>query len=75
MPTEYYAGGDRAIYARMVELNRGAFIEGRRASTRMGREHLPRRSAAHEEVLKNVKVDLKETFDNSFVDKANAAAR
>ncbi len=72
VPTEYYAGGDRAIYAKMVELNRGAFTKDGRTEPKAA-ENTYRALSAHEEVLKNVKVDLKETFDNTFVDKAKAA--
>ena len=50
------------------------FIEGRPHRSEWA-ENTYRALEAHEEVLKNAKVDLKETFDNSFVDKAAAAAR
>ena len=72
VPAEYYAGGDRATYAKMVELNRGAFSKDGRIDLKAA-ENTYRALAAHEEVLKNAKVDLKETFDNTFVDKAAAA--
>jgi NitT/TauT family transport system substrate-binding protein len=74
VPPEFYAGGDRATYARMVELNRGAFSKDGRADLKAA-ETTYRALAAHEGVLKNAKVDLRDTFDNAFVDKANAALR
>jgi len=74
VPAEYYAGGGREIYAEMVKLNRGAFSKDGRIELAWA-ENTYRALAAHEEVLKNVKVDLKETFDNTFADKANAALR
>jgi len=74
VPAEYYSGGDRATYAKMVELNRGAFSKDGRIDLKAA-ENTYRALAAHEEVLKNAKVDLKDTFDNTFVDKAAAAAR
>jgi NitT/TauT family transport system substrate-binding protein len=72
VPAEYYSGGDRATYAKMVELNRGAFSKDGRIDLKAA-ENTYRALAAHEEVLKNAKVDLKETFDNTFVEKAAAA--
>jgi NitT/TauT family transport system substrate-binding protein len=74
VPTEYYAGGDRAVYARMLELNRGAFTKDARIDPAWA-ETTFRAVSAHDEALKNVKIDLKETYDNSFADKANAALR
>ena len=74
VPPDYYAGGDRAIYAKMIELNRGAFSKDGRVELKAA-ENTYRALSAHEEVLKNAKVDLKETFDNAFVDKASAMPR
>ena len=74
VPAEYYAGGGREIYAEMVKLNRGVFTKDGRIEQAWA-ETTYRALAAHEEVLKNVKVDLKETFDNTFADRANAALR
>jgi NitT/TauT family transport system substrate-binding protein len=74
VPPEYYSGGDRATYAKMIELNRGAFSPDGRVEPAWT-EATYRALSAHEETLKNVKVDLKETYDNSFGDKANAASR
>jgi len=65
VPAEYYSGGDRATYAKMVELNRGAFSKDGRIDLKAA-ENTYRALAAHEEVLKDAKVDLKETFDNTF---------
>jgi sulfonate transport system substrate-binding protein len=72
VPSEYYSGGDRATYAKMVELNRGAFSKDGRIDLKAA-ENTYRALAAHEAVLKDAKVDLKETFDNTFVEKAAAA--
>jgi NitT/TauT family transport system substrate-binding protein len=72
VPAEYYSGGDRATYAKMVELNRGAFSKDGRIDLKAA-ENTYRALAAHEAVLKDAKVDLKETFDNTFVEKAAAA--
>ena len=58
----------------MVELNRGAFSKDGRAELKAA-ENTYRALSAHEEVLKNAKVDLAETFDNTFVEKAKAARR
>jgi NitT/TauT family transport system substrate-binding protein len=72
VPTEYYAGGDRAIYAKMVELNRGVFTKDGWTDPKWA-ENTYRALKVHQEVLKNVTVDLGQTFDNSFVEKARAA--
>jgi NitT/TauT family transport system substrate-binding protein len=74
VPPEYYAGGGRDTYAKMLELNRGAFTKDGRVDLAWA-QNTYRALSAHEEVLKNAKVDLNETFDNSFADKANAAIR
>ena len=72
VPPEYYAGGDRATYAKMVELNRGAFTKDGRTDPKWA-ENTYRALKAHQDVLKNVTVDLSLTFDNSFAEKAGAA--
>jgi len=72
VPTEYYAGGDRAVYARMVELNRGAFTKDGRIEPAWA-ETTYRAVLTNDPALKNAKIDLKDTYDNSFADKANAA--
>jgi len=74
VPAEYYAGGGRDTYAEMVKLNRGAFSKDGRVELAWA-ENTYRALAAHEEALKTIKVDLKDTFDNTFADRANAAAR
>ena len=74
VPPEYYAGSGRETYGKMIELNRGAFTKDGRVDLAWA-QNTYRALAAHEEVLKNAKVDLTETFDNTFADKANAAAR
>ena len=71
VPAEYY-GGDKSRYARMIALNRPAFSKDARIEMAMA-ERTYRALAAHEELLKSARIDLKDTFDNSFVDKANAA--
>jgi len=71
VPSDYY-GGDKARYAKMITLNRPAFSKDARIETAMA-ERTYRALSAHEETLKNAKVELKDTYDNSFVDKANAA--
>jgi NitT/TauT family transport system substrate-binding protein len=74
VPAEYYAGGGRDTYAEMVKLNRGAFSKDGRVELAWA-ENTYRALAAHEEALKTIKVDLKDTFDNTFADRANAALR
>jgi NitT/TauT family transport system substrate-binding protein len=74
VPTEYYAGGDRAVYAKMLELNRGAFTKDGRIQPAWA-ETTYRAALTNDPKLKSAKIDLKETYDNSFADKANAASR
>lgn len=73
VPKEYYAGGDRAVYAKMIELNRGAFTKDGRIKPAWA-EATYRALTTEDPAIKNVKIDLKDTFDNLFADKANAAA-
>ena len=74
VPKEYYAGGDRAVYAKMIELNRGAFTKDGRVKPAWA-EATYRTLITEDPAIKNVKIDLKETYDNSFADKANVASR
>ncbi len=74
VPPEYYAGGGRETYAKMIELNRGAFTTDGRVELKWA-ENTFRVLSEHQEVLKNVKMDLADTFDNSFAEKANAGKR
>lgn len=74
VPPEYYAGGDRAVYAKMIELNRGAFTKDARIEPAWAQNTF-RALLAQDDALKNVKIDLAVTFDNAFADKANAASR
>ncbi len=74
VPPEYYAGGDRAVYAKMVELNRGAFTKDGRTEPAWA-ETTYRAVLVQDPALKNAKIDLNATYDNSFADKANAALR
>jgi NitT/TauT family transport system substrate-binding protein len=73
-PTEYYAGGDRAIYTKMLELNRGAFTKDGRIEPAWA-ETTYRAVLTNDPALKSAKIDLKDTYDNSFADKANAVSR
>jgi NitT/TauT family transport system substrate-binding protein len=74
VPAEYYAGAGRDTYSEMIKLNRGAFSKDGRIELSWA-ENTYRALAAHEETLKNVKIELRDTFDNTFADKANAALR
>jgi NitT/TauT family transport system substrate-binding protein len=74
VPTEYYAGGDRAIYTKMLELNRGAFTKDGRIEPAWA-ETTYRAVLTNDPALKSAKIDLKDTYDNSFADKANAVSR
>ena len=68
VPEEYY-GGDRALYRVMVERNRGRVSpDGRIPLEAAGRVF--RNLVAFEETLKDAKVDVARTFDNSFIEKA-----
>ncbi len=68
VPEEYY-GGDRALYRIMVERNRGRVSpDGRIALD--GAARVFRNLVAFEETLKDAKVDVARTFDNSFVEQA-----
>ena len=71
VPPEYYAGGDRASYATMVELHRKSFSTDGRTDPNWA-ENTYRALKEHQEVLKHVTVDLSLTFDNSFAGKASA---
>jgi NitT/TauT family transport system substrate-binding protein len=74
VPTEYYAGGDRAIYTKMLELNRGAFTKDGRIEPAWA-ETTYRAVLTNDPALKNAKIDLKDTYNNSFADKANTVSR
>ncbi len=70
VPEEYY-GGDRALYRIMVGRNRGRVSpDGRILPDGAGR--VLRNLMAFEETLKDAKVDVARTFDNSFIEKATS---
>jgi len=71
VPAEYY-GGDRALYRSVVEKNRGRFSKNGRVSMDAAKNVL-RIVAGSDAAVKNAKIDLAETFDNSFLEKAQAA--
>jgi len=70
VPPEYYAG-DRALYRAMIESNRERVSPDGRISPDAA-ERTYRNLAAFEDTLKNAKIDLAATYDNSFVERAGA---
>ncbi len=70
VPEEYY-GGDRALYRIMVERNRGR-VSPDGTIPADGAARVLKNLMAFEETLKDAKVDLSKTFDNSFIEKARA---
>jgi hypothetical protein len=74
VPPEFYAGGDRALYTQVVEVNRGAWSENGLIDMKAA-EATYKMLKTHEPALQNATVDLKQTFDNSFAEKANAALK
>jgi NitT/TauT family transport system substrate-binding protein len=68
VPPEYYAG-DRALYRAMIESNRERVSTDGRITPEAA-QITYRNLATFEETLKNVKIDLASTYDNSFVDRA-----
>ena len=69
VPEEYY-GQDRALYRIMVERNRGRVSDGKIPPE--GAARVFRNLVAFEPTLKNAKVDVAATFDNSFIEKARS---
>ena len=70
VPPEYYAG-DRALYRAMIESNRErASPDGRISAEAASRTY--RNLAAFDDNLKNAKIDLANTYDNSFIERAPA---
>jgi NitT/TauT family transport system substrate-binding protein len=67
VPEEYY-GQDRSLYRIMVERNRGRVSDGRIPLE--GATRVFANLVKFEETLKNAKVDVASTFDNSFMEKA-----
>ena len=74
VPPEFYAGGDKALYTQVVEVNRGAWSEDGLIDMKAA-EATYRMLKTHEPALQNAAVDLKLTFDNSFAEKTNAAIK
>ncbi len=72
VPPEFYAGGSKALYTKVVEVNRGAWSKDGLIDMKAA-EATYKMLKTHEPALQNVTVDLKLTFDNSFAEKANAA--
>ena len=68
VPPEYY-GGDRALYRAMVESNRQRVSPDGRISAEAA-EPCCTTCAAFEETFKDAKIDLAQTYDNSFVERA-----
>jgi NitT/TauT family transport system substrate-binding protein len=68
VPPEYYAG-DRELYRAMIESNRGRVSpDGRISPDAASRTY--RNLAAFDDNLKNAKIDLANTYDNAFVERA-----
>ena len=73
VPPEYY-GNDRETYRAMIESNRSRVSpDGRIAPEAAERTY--RNLAAFEDTLKNAKIDLAKTYDNSFIERAPALAK
>jgi NitT/TauT family transport system substrate-binding protein len=68
VPPEYY-GNDRALYRTMIESNRARVSpDGRISPEAANRTY--RNLAAFDDTLKNAKIDLAATYDNSFEERA-----
>ena len=70
VPPEYYAG-DRDLYRAMIESNRERVSPDGRISAEAAARTF-RNLAAVEETMKNAKIDVAKTYDNSFVERAPA---
>jgi NitT/TauT family transport system substrate-binding protein len=68
VPEEYY-GGDRALYRVIIERNRPMFSRDGRISLAAATTVL-RAQASFEETIRDAKIDLTQTFDNSYIDRA-----
>jgi NitT/TauT family transport system substrate-binding protein len=73
VPQDYY-GDDRDLYRTVVEKNRGQFSKDGRVSMAMA-ENVLRIIAMSDDGVKNAKIDLTQTFDNSFLEKAQMAGQ
>jgi NitT/TauT family transport system substrate-binding protein len=68
VPPEYYAG-DRTLYRVMIERNRERVSPDGRISAEAA-EIVLRNLSTFEDTLKDVKIDLAQTYDNSFIERA-----
>jgi NitT/TauT family transport system substrate-binding protein len=68
VPPEYYAG-DRALYRTMIENNRTRVSPDGRITPEAA-QITYRNLVTYEETMKNAKIDLAATYDNTFVDRA-----
>ena len=68
VPPEYYAG-DRALYRTMIENNRTRVSPDGRITPEAA-QITYRNLVTYEDTLKNAKIDLAATYDNTFIDRA-----
>lgn len=68
VPPEYY-GGDKELYRTVVEKNRGRFSKNGQIAMATAQNVL-RIVASQDEKVKAAKIDLSQTFDNTFLEKA-----
>jgi len=68
VPPEYYAG-DRALYRAMIENNRGRVSHDGRISPEAA-TITHKNLAAFEDTIKNAKIDVAQTYDNTFIERA-----
>jgi NitT/TauT family transport system substrate-binding protein len=68
VPPEYY-GGDRALYRAMIESNRERVSPDGRISPEAA-DTTYKNLAAFEDTIKNAKIDLTKTYDNTFIEQA-----
>jgi NitT/TauT family transport system substrate-binding protein len=68
VPPEYYAG-DRALYRTMIENNRTRVSPDGRITPEAA-QITYRNLVSYEDTMKNAKIDLAATYDNTFVDRA-----
>ncbi len=69
VPPEYYAG-DRALYRTMVERNRERVSPDGRIS-REAAEITYRNLSLFDDTLRDAKIDVSKTYDNSFIERAH----
>ena len=68
VPPEYYAG-DRALYRVMIESNRERVSPDGRISPEAANITY-KNLAAFEDTIKDAKIDLAKTYDNTFIERA-----